>query len=177
VVLRANTAQLEERRAEIERMELIEGEGALDYMLPSSQHEAKSGPYEIEGTARKAGAAAARINEVVIAMVQHGGNRAKAADACHMSPLTIWRLMKKPEFMAQYRKEQSGAYDRAMALLDHTKGMALSIMEHLRTDKNTPTSVQLQIIEFMLDFAEAGIAVDLQERFDVLTKARTERPQ
>jgi hypothetical protein len=73
-------------------------------------------------------------------MVQHGGNRTKAADACHMSPmspLTIWRLMKKPEFKAQYRKEQSGANDRAMALLDHTKGMALSIMEQLKTDKNT----------------------------------------
>lgn len=178
VLLRANTFRFEQGQVSAERNEQIYREDTEYDFSPYLPPEALSeSPCEVEETARKAGASADKINQIVLAMVQHGGNRAKAAVACGMSPVTIWRWMQKPEVQEQYRKEIRAAYLRAKALLQHTADMAFSIIERIMHDPKAPATVRLRIIEFVIDFGDLGAGEDLHERNEVLIKAKKEFEQ
>jgi len=140
---------------------------------PSSfPEEEPSFPSEKKGTARKAGAEAAKINRMVLAMVQHRGNRKKAAVDCDASPITIWRWMKRLDFQEQYRKELRAEYFRTKLLLQHTADMAFSIIERIMRDRKTPSLLRVRIAQFVFDFADRAAEEDHSEWTQGLINAR-----
>jgi hypothetical protein len=172
VLLSSNNFRFQAGQIRAESAEQIQSEESQWDDPSSFPEEAPSFSGEIKGTARKAGAEAAKINRMVLAMIQHRGNRAKAAVECDMSPVTIWRWMKRPEFQEQYRKELRAEYFRTKLLLQHTADMAFSIIERIMRDRKTPGLLRVRIAQFIFDFADRAVEEDHSEWTQGLIDAR-----
>ena len=172
VMLSSNTFRFEAGQIRAASAEQIQREETRGDDPSSFPEEAPSFSGEIKGTARKAGAAADKVRRIVLAMVQHRGNRAKAAVQCDMSPVTIWRWMKRPDFQEQYRKELRAEYLRTKLLLQHTADMAFSIVERIMRDRKTPSLLRARIAKFVCDFSDGAAEEDRSEWTQRLIDAR-----
>lgn len=163
-------ASIDEVQEHIERKENMMEEGnGLDI---SRLLRLKTKSERFPATARKTSATAAKINQVVFAMIQHPGNRTKAALDCHMSTETFWRWWQKPEVKATYRKELVAIDLRGNALIQQATVAAYTYMELLMKSNTTPVAVRLQSGNSILHYARAGTQMDLQERKDELDARR-----
>jgi hypothetical protein len=115
------------------------------------------------------------MDRIILALLEHG-SPAKAAVACGMSSVTIWRWSQKPEFQQQYRKALREAHSSAMQTLQQGASAAMSLQKRMLTDK-APAAVRVQAAEFILDLASIGAQQDLQARIDVLKKSHKEFAQ
>jgi hypothetical protein len=183
ILSRANSHQLEDLVAQVENLEQIQRDDKLmEAALVKThrefshgpRHHAKS-PVQAVGqrTQRKDNISTAKMDRIIFALFEHGSH-VKAADACGLSPVTIWRWTQKPAFQEQYRKALRETYSRAMAILQQGASAAVSFQMRLMNDKDAPAGVRVQAAEFILDLASTGAQEDLQERIDVLKKARKE---
>jgi hypothetical protein len=127
--------------------------------------------YESKATPRKSNASLAKMDTIILALVEYGSH-AKAAAACGMSPVTIWRWSRRPEFQEQYRKALREAHSVATTIPQPGASAAMSHQKRMLTDK-APTAVRVQDAEFILDLAATGAQEDLQARIDGLNKSGT----
>jgi predicted DNA-binding protein (UPF0251 family) len=178
VLSRANVFRFEDLQAQIESLlqiqredELEEAEGQND-ISHGPHHQTNSPQPRAKDTPRKTIASAAKLDRIILALLEHGSH-AKAAAACGMSAVTIWRWLRKPEFQEQYRKAQREAHSLAMTILQQGASAAMSLQKRMMTDK-APAAVRVQAAEFILDLAQTGAQEDLQARVDGLKKPSTE---
>jgi len=173
ILNRANAFRFEDLQAQIENLEQIQREDELEETKFEEAHQDISNRPHGDGKAnpKKTNASLAKMDTIVLALLEHGSH-AKAAAACGMSPVTVWRWSRKPEFQEQYRKALREAHSSATAVLQQGASAAMSLQKRMLTDK-APTAVRVQAAEFILDLAATGAQEDLQMRIDHLTKSGT----
>jgi DNA invertase Pin-like site-specific DNA recombinase len=167
----ANTFQLEELKARMESMktlreeEMEETENDNSYVAPQGNSVLS---YEDETSPKKTGASAAKMDRICLAVLQHGST-SKAAVACGVSPVTVWRWSRKPEFQEQCRKARCEKYFFAISFLQRTANAAMSTMIRLMSGKNV--MIRIRAAEFILELARTGVQEDLLAGVDDLEKA------
>jgi hypothetical protein len=110
----------------------------------------------------------------VVALLTHR-NIDEAAQAVGIAPNTLLKWMKDPEFAAAYRKARTAVVGQAIARLQQTTGAAVTTLQKLMVDSNTPAAIKGQVARAVLALAIKGVEVeDIEARVTELERAASE---
>jgi predicted DNA-binding transcriptional regulator AlpA len=96
------------------------------------------------------GAKFSRKKEEAIAALLVQRNVEEAARAAGLSPQTLYRWMKIPEFSAEYREARRASVGHAFARLQKASGAAVTILLKVVYDASAPRSVRLKAADRVL---------------------------
>jgi hypothetical protein len=121
------------------------------------------------------------MERAVITLIEHRSLK-KAAAAAGVHAVTLWRWLKLPHFREQLREAQHQVYSNELARLQRLASTAVSVLEELLNDPETPPSTRFRVAEYVLEqskkpFAIDEILLDDSETGDVLLNnpSRTEQ--
>jgi hypothetical protein len=118
------------------------------------------------------GAKFGRKKEATIAALLVQRNHEEAAHAVGISPKTLLRWMKDPEFDKDYRAARRAAYSQSTARLQQASGAAVSTLLKLMVDGTTPASTRARAAECVLNHAAKAIELeDIEARVAELERA------
>src|ERR1017187_4580656 len=95
----------------------------------------------------------------VVALLTHRSID-EAAKAVGVAPNTLLKWMKDREFAAAYRKARAAVVGQAIARLQQTTGAAVSTLQKLMVDTNTPAAIKGQVAKAILALAIKGVEVE-----------------
>jgi hypothetical protein len=99
-------------------------------------------------------------------------NLEDAARAVGISPKTLLRWMKDPEFDAAYREARRTAFGQAVARLQQGASAAVTTLLKTMIEPNTPASVRVRAAECVLNHAMKAIEIeDIEARVAELERA------
>jgi uncharacterized protein YggE len=108
-----------------------------------------------------------KMDRIVTALLEHGSQE-RAAVAMGISPVTIWRWSRKPEFQEAYDQARREAFSRAMARAQYAANRAVDTLIHImRLKENSPAS-RVRAADALLDHAGGAFAIDLTQRVQKL---------
>ena len=109
--------------------------------------------------------------EAIAALLIHR-NLEDAARAVGISPKTLLRWMKDPEFDAAYRAARRAAFGQAIARLQHGSSAAATTLLKLMLDPATPPSTRARCSESVIGLASKAIELeDIESRLAALERA------
>ena len=108
-----------------------------------------------------------KIDRMVAALLEHGSQE-RAAAALNISPVTIWRWSRKPEFQQAYDDARREAYSRAMARAQYSSNRAISTLLQVMLLKDVSPASRVRAADALLDHAGGAYAVDLARRITQL---------
>jgi transposase-like protein len=118
------------------------------------------------------GAKFGRKKEEAIAALLSQRNVDEAARAVDISPTTLLRWMKEPEFDAAYRKARRSAFGQSVARLQQGTSAAATTLLKMMIDPNTPPSVRVRAAEAIFNHAAKAIEIeDIEVRVAELERA------
>jgi hypothetical protein len=109
--------------------------------------------------------------EAVIALLS---NRTveDAAHAVKITPRTLYRWLKEPDFDAAYRKARRTAFGQCTARLQQASSAAVSAVLKILVDLSGPASTRLRAADLVLSHAAQAIEIeDIEARVELLEKA------
>jgi hypothetical protein len=113
----------------------------------------------------------ARKKEEAVAALLVQRNLEDAARAVGVSPKTLLRWMKEPEFDAAYRAARRAAFGQAVARLQQGASAAATTLLKTMIDPNTPASVRVRAAECVINHANKGIELeDIEARVSELER-------
>ena len=113
-----------------------------------------------------------RKKEEAIAALLVQRNLEDAARAVGISPKTLLRWMKEPEFDAAYREARRTAFGQAVARLQQGASAAATTLLKTMIEPNTPASVRVRAAECVLNHAMKAIEIeDIEARVAELERA------
>jgi len=120
-----------------------------------------------------------RKQEEAIAALLTQRNTEDAARTVGVTPKTLLRWMKLPEFKAAYREARWEGVNQAIARMQQATGAAGTVALKLMTDPNVPAAVRLRAAEFVFDRAIRGVELeDIAARVTALEQtAELNRPR
>jgi len=119
-----------------------------------------------------------RKKEAAVAALLTHRNIEEAAKAVDLAPNTLLNWMKDPEFTTAYRKARGAAVGQAIARLQQTTGAAVTTLQKLILDANTPAAIKGQVARAILALAIKGVEVeDLEARLAALEQAAEKSEQ
>jgi hypothetical protein len=99
-------------------------------------------------------------------------NTDDAAKAVGISPTTLLKWLKLPEFQAAYREARRAAYGQAVARLQQGTSAAATTLLKTLIDPNTPASVKVRAAEAIFNHASKAIEIeDIEARVSELERA------
>lgn len=101
-----------------------------------------------------------RKKEAAIAALLTHRNIDEAAKGVGVSATTLLKWMKDREFAAAYRKARGATVGQAIARLQQTTGAAVSTLQKLMVDNNTPAAIKGNVARAVLALAIKGVEVD-----------------
>ena len=114
-----------------------------------------------------------KLEEAVIAMLTQR-NIEEAARAVGISPATLMRWQKLPEFQTAYREARRAAFGQAVARLQQGTSAAATTLLKLLIDQNTPASVKARVADSIFNHAAKAIEIeDIEARVAALEAATT----
>src|SRR5580704_14434785 len=84
-----------------------------------------------------------------------------AARVANVTPRTLYRWMKEPEFDAAYREARRAAFGQSIARLEQASGAAVSSVLKIMTDPTAPASTRLRAADIVL--ARSAKAIELED--------------
>jgi hypothetical protein len=109
--------------------------------------------------------------EAIIALLSHRSIE-EAARAVDISPNTLVRWLKDPEFDAAYREARRAAFSQSIARLQQMSGAAAATLGKVMVDPNTPPSTKVRAADSILDHAAKAIEIeDIEARLAALEAA------
>jgi transposase-like protein len=106
---------------------------------------------------------------IVALLVQR--NIEEAARAAGVSPSSLLRWMKQPEFQSGLREARRGAFSQAIARLQQASATAVSVVLKMMADPATPASVRLRAADSVLGHAAKAIEIeDIEARVTELER-------
>jgi hypothetical protein len=112
-----------------------------------------------------------RKKEEAVAALLVQRNLEDAARAVGISPKTLLRWMKEPEFDAAYREARRAAFGQSIARLQQASGAAVATLLKVMVDSNTPASTRVRAADSVLDHSAKAIELeDLVARVAALEK-------
>jgi hypothetical protein len=113
-----------------------------------------------------------RKQEEAIAALLTQRNLEEAAKSIGISPKTLLRWLKIPEFDAAYRQARRAAFSQSTARLQQATGAAVSTLLKIMVDQNSPPSVRVRAADSVLDHASKAIEIeDVEVRVAALEQA------
>jgi hypothetical protein len=111
-----------------------------------------------------------KMEQAIAALLSHRSIE-EAAHEVGISPNTLQRWMKEPEFEAKLRKARRRVFSQAVGRLQEAAGAATATLLRIMLDTNTPAATRLRAIEIVLEQgAKAATIEELDGRL-----ARLER--
>jgi DNA-binding transcriptional MerR regulator len=118
------------------------------------------------------GAKFGRKMEEAIAALLIQRNLEEAAKSAGVSPKTLRRWQQVPEFAAAYRKARRDAFAQSVARLQQVSGAAVTTLQRLIVDPNTPAAVKARAAYYILTLSTKAIETeDILARLDELERA------
>ena len=115
-----------------------------------------------------------KLEEAVAAMLTQR-NIEEAARSIGVSPATLMRWQKLPEFQTAYREARRAAYGQAVARLQQGTSAAATTLLKVLIDPNTPASVRIRAAEAIFNHSAKGIEIeDIEARVTALEAAASE---
>ena len=109
--------------------------------------------------------------EVVFALLTHRTIE-EAARAVNISPKTLLRWQKEPEFDAAYREAKRATYGQSIARLHHLSSAAVSTLGKVMLDSATPPSTRVRAADSILDHTAKAIEIEeIEARLTALEQA------
>jgi len=113
-----------------------------------------------------------RKKEAAIAALLTHRSIEDAARAVDLTPSTLVRWLKFPDFVKEYRAARREVVNQSVARLQQATGAAGTVMLKLMMDPNVPAAVRLRAAECVFDRAFQGVEIeDLEERVAELERA------
>jgi hypothetical protein len=84
----------------------------------------------------------------------------EAAKFIGVSPKTMLRWLKIPEFQTAYRDARRAAVEQSSARLQQATSAAVSTLLKIMVDTNTPPSVRARAADSVLDHAKQAIEIE-----------------
>ena len=111
-----------------------------------------------------------KMEQAIAALLSHKSVDEAAYDV-GISPNTLQRWMKEPEFQVKLRKARRAAFSQAIGRLQDAAGAATSTLLRIMMDANTPAATRLRAIEIILEQgAKAATINDLDDRVTKLER-------
>ena len=118
------------------------------------------------------GAKFGRKKEEAVAALLVQRNLEDAARAVGISPKTLLRWMKEPEFDNAYRAARRAAFGQAIARLQQGASAAATTLLKTMIDPATPASVRVRASECVMNHANKGIELeDIEARLAALERS------
>ena len=118
------------------------------------------------------GAKFGRKKEAAIAALLSQRNVEEAARAVGISPNTLLRWMKIPEFEKAYREARRAAVSQTNARMQQATGAAAATILKLMVDPSVAASVRIRASECVLNHAAKAIEIeDIEARVSELERA------
>ena len=113
-----------------------------------------------------------RAEQVILALLEHA-TQEKAAAALGISPVTLWRLQRKPEFRRALLEARSDAFAQAIGRLQHASSAAAATLLRIMCDATAPAASRVRAAQCVLDSTARGIGLqDLEIRLRELEKSK-----
>src|SRR5579864_8727316 len=113
-----------------------------------------------------------RKKEEAVAALLVQRNLEDAARAVGISPKTLLRWMKEPEFDTAYRAARRAAFGQAIARLQQGSSAAATTLLKLMLDPTTPPSTRARCSESIISLASKAIELeDIEARLAALERA------
>lgn len=110
-----------------------------------------------------------RKKEQAIVALLTERNVEEAARAVGISPATLMRWQKEPEFQAAYRNARREAFGQCIARLQKASSAAATTLLNIMVDKSAPASCRLRAAESVLSLATKATEMeDVQVRLSSL---------
>jgi transposase-like protein len=95
-----------------------------------------------------------------------------AARVINVTPRTLYRWMKEPEFDAAYRAAKRAAFGQSIARLHHLSSAAVSTLGKVMLDAATPPATRVRAADSILDHTTKAIELDdIEARVATLERA------
>ena len=104
-----------------------------------------------------------KMDRIIAALLEHGSQE-RAAVALGISPVTIWRWSRKPEFQEAYDQTRREAYSRAIARAQYAANRAVGTLIHVMLLKESSPANRVRAADALLDHAGGAFAIDLTHR-------------
>lgn len=110
--------------------------------------------------------------EAAILALLSSKNVEEAALAASITPRTLYRWMKEPEFDAAYRAARRQAYGQSISRLQQGSTAAATTLLRVMVDATTPASTRVRAAEAVLSHAAKAIEIeDIDARLRELEQA------
>jgi len=111
-----------------------------------------------------------KMEEAIVALLTNR-NIEEAARAVGITPKTLLRWMKEPEFETGYREARRAAFRQSVARLQQASGAAVSTLLKIMVDPNAPASTRVRAADSVLDHSAKAIAIeDIETRVSELER-------
>jgi hypothetical protein len=118
------------------------------------------------------GAKFGRKKEEAVTALLVQRNLEDAARAVRISPKTLLRWMREPEFDAAYRRSRWAAFGQSIARLQQGASAAATTLLKTMIDPNTPASVRVRAAECVMNQATKAFEIeDIEARVTELERA------
>ena len=118
------------------------------------------------------GAKFGRKKEAAIAALLTQPNTEHAARSIGISPATLLRWMKDPEFDAAYRDAKRAAFGQSIARLQQGTSAAATTLLKILIDPSAPASVRVRAADSIFNHAAKAIEIeDIEARVTALEEA------
>ena len=98
-------------------------------------------------------------------------NVEEAARAIGISPTTLLRWQRQPEFQKAYREARRAAYGQSIARLQQMTSAAVVTLGKTLMDPNAPASIRLRAAEAILNHATKAVEIeDIEARISDLER-------
>jgi Transposase len=112
-----------------------------------------------------------KMEQAVVALLTQR-NHEEAARSVGISPATLLRWQKEPEFEKAYREARRAAYGQSIARLQQATGAAVSTLLKVMVDPGTPPSTKVRAADSVLDHSAKSIELeDIEARLAALEQA------
>ena len=113
-----------------------------------------------------------RAEQAIAALLEHG-TQEKAAAALGISPVTFWRLQRKPGFRRALLEARRDAFAQAIGRLQHASSAAATTLLRVMCDLTAPAASRVRAAQCVLESTARGIALqDLEVRLRELEKSK-----
>ena len=113
-----------------------------------------------------------RAEQAIAALLEHG-TQEKAAAAAGISPVTLWRLQRKPAFRKALFEARSDAFSHTISRLQHASSAAATTLLRVMVDASVPAASRVRAAQYVLESAARGIGLkDLEIRLRELEKSK-----
>ena len=108
--------------------------------------------------------------EAIAALLSHRTLEV-ASRAVGITPNTLMRWQKEPEFQTSYREARRAAFGQCIARLQQASGVAVTVLLKVLADPATPASVKVRAVDSVLSHAAKAIEIEeIEARVAVLER-------